>query len=200
MTRLIQVSLAVVSVVVLTLAVAAVAADDQAATATATTTTTAAPVATGAQGKAPDFALSNIDGKVIKLAELLKRGPVVVDFWATWCKPCIKGFPALQQTYDKYKAQGLTVVAIAVDSPKSQSRVAPFIKSQKFTFEVVLDTDGAVARKYNVVPIPRTLVLDREGQIVYSSIGYSPTNEEKLSQAVESILVKKASGEGTVDK
>jgi peroxiredoxin len=152
----------------------------------------------GAESKAPDFSLPNIDGKEVKLGDLLAKGPVIIDFWATWCKPCIKGFPALQQIADKYRDQGLTVLAISVDSPKSRSRVAPFIKSGKYTFEVLLDTDGAVARKYNVVPVPRTLVVDSAGQIVYNSVGYSPTNEEKIDAAVKSVLPKKASGEGAV--
>jgi len=155
-------------------------------------------VSIGAEGKAPDFALPNIDGKVIKLADLLTRGPVVIDFWATWCKPCIKGFPALQQIHDKYKEQGLTVVAISVDSPKSRSRVGPFIKSQKYTFEVLLDSEGKVAQKYNAVAIPRTVVVNPEGQIVYTSVGYRPTNEDKLDETVRSVLPKKASGEGAV--
>ena len=152
----------------------------------------------GAEGKAPDFALANIDGKDVNLTNLLAHGPVIIDFWATWCKPCIKGFPALQQLHEKYKEQGLTVVAISVDSPKSRSRVAPFIKSQKFTFEVLLDTEGKVAQKYNAVAIPRTVLVSREGQIVYTSVGYRPTNEEKLDEAVRSVLPKKAAGEGPV--
>ncbi len=155
-------------------------------------------VSIGAESKAPDFALANIDGKDVNLTNLLAQGPVIIDFWATWCKPCIKGFPALQQLHEKYKEQGLTVVAISVDSPKSRSRVAPFIKSQKFTFEVLLDTEGKVAQKYNAVAIPRTVLVSREGQIVYTSVGYRPTNEEKLDEAVRSVLPKKAAGEGPV--
>jgi peroxiredoxin len=151
----------------------------------------------GSEGKAPDFALPNLDGKDVKLSQLLARGPVILDFWATWCKPCIKGFPALQQLHDKYKEQGLTVLAVSVDSPKSRSRVAPFITSQKYTFEVLLDTEGKVAQKYNAVAIPRTVVISPEGQIVYTSVGYKPTNEEQLDQAVKAVLPP-ASGEGTV--
>lgn len=151
----------------------------------------------GSDGNAPDFALPNLDGKDVKLSQLLTRGPVILDFWATWCKPCIKGFPALQQIHDKYKERGLTVLAVSVDSPKSRSRIAPFIASQKYTFEVLLDTEGKVAQKYNAVAIPRTVVISPEGQIVYTSVGYKPTNEEMLDQAVKAVLPQ-TSGEGTV--
>jgi peroxiredoxin len=152
----------------------------------------------GAESKAPDFALPNIDGKEVKLADLLARGPVIIDFWATWCKPCIKGFPALQQIHEKYKAQGLTVIAVSVDSPKSRSRVSPFISSQKYTFEVLLDIEGKVAQKYNAVAIPRTVLINPKGEIIYTAVGYRPTNEEQLDEAVQSVLPKKAAGEGPV--
>jgi cytochrome c biogenesis protein CcmG/thiol:disulfide interchange protein DsbE len=152
----------------------------------------------GSEGKAPDFALPNLDGKNVKLSQLLSQGPVLVDFWATWCKPCIKGFPALQQLHEKYRERGLTVLAVSVDSPKSRSRVAPFIKSQKFTFEVLLDTEGKVAQKYNAVAIPRTVLISSQGEIVYTSVGYKPTNEERLDEAVRSVLSAKTSGEGPI--
>ena len=153
----------------------------------------------GMEGKAPDFAQPNLAGKDVKLSQVLAKGPVILDFWATWCKPCIKGFPALQQLHNKYKDQGLTVLAVSVDSPKSRSRVAPFISSQKYTFEVLLDTEGKVAQKYNAVAIPRTVVISPEGQIVYTSVGYKPTNEELLDQAVKELLPK-TSTEGAVAK
>ena len=136
----------------------------------------------GAEGKAPDFSLPNLTGKDVKLSELLSRGPVMLDFWATWCKPCIKGFPALQQIHDKYKDRGLTVIAVSVDSPKSRSRVAPFIKSQNYTFEVLLDIEGKVAQKYNAVAIPRTVLISQTGEVVHVTTGYRPTNEELARQ------------------
>lgn len=152
----------------------------------------------GAESKAPDFSLPNLIGKDVKLSELLSRGPVVLDFWATWCKPCIKGFPALQQIHDKYRAQGLTVLAISVDSPKSRSRVAPFIKSQNYTFEVLLDIEGKVAQKYSAIAVPRTVLISQKGEVVYTTTGYKPTNEELLDKAVGLLLPQKASGEGPV--
>jgi len=153
--------------------------------------------AMGAESVAPDFALRNMDGKDVKLSQLLTHGPVIVDFWATWCKPCIKGFPGLQQINDKYKAQGLTVLAVSVDSPKSRERVAPFIKSQKYTFEVLYDVDGKVAKKYSAVAIPRTVVINSKGEIVFVSTGYRPSNEVQLDAVVKE-LFPKTEGEGPV--
>ena len=82
----------------------------------------------------------------------------------------------------------MQVLAVAVDSPRSRSHVKTFIKSKKYTFEVLLDTDGRVAKKYQVSIIPRTFLIDQTGKIVYSSLGYRPTNHEELEKAVLTLL------------
>jgi peroxiredoxin len=153
--------------------------------------------AAASAGKAPDFRLSNLDGRDVVLSELLKSGPVVVDFWATWCKPCLKAFPGLQKTYEQYKDRGLTVVAVSVDGPKTRAGVAPLIKSKRYGFEVVLDTDGRVARKYNAMLLPRTVLIDQNGDIIFGTVGFRPANHEKLAEHLESILPgKKTSQDG----
>ena len=96
-------------------------------------------LAPAADKAAPHFALPNLEGKQVALAERLKEGPVIVDFWATWCKPCIKAFPDLQEIFDNYKDCGLSVFAISIDGPRSTSRVGALIKSKGNTFEVLLD-------------------------------------------------------------
>ncbi len=145
--------------------------------------------------KAPDFSLPDLEGKQVKLSDLLKRGPVIIDFWATWCKPCIRAFPDLQKLYEKYQDRGLTVVAISVDSPRTQVRVAPFIKSKKYSFVVLLDKDGRVARQYNAVIIPRTLLIDQHGETVFATVGYHPSNHEKLEKALIPILPSSSEGD-----
>jgi peroxiredoxin len=151
-----------------------------------------------AEGPAPDFKLSNLEGKDIVLSELLDQGPVIIDFWATWCKPCLKAFPGLQEILDKYGDRGLSVVAISVDSPKSRSRVGPFIKSKKYTFEVLLDTQGRVARKYNAFMLPRTILIGQEGEILLAMTGYRPSNHEKIGEMLDSMLPEKPANDGGV--
>jgi cytochrome c biogenesis protein CcmG/thiol:disulfide interchange protein DsbE len=141
-----------------------------------------------AKGTAPDFNLSNLEGKDVVLSDLLEEGPVIVDFWATWCKPCLKAFPGLQEILDRYKDRGLTVVAVSVDSPRSRAYVGPLIKSKKYTFEVVLDTEGRVAKKYNAFLLPRTVLVNREGEVVFTATGYRPSNHEKIEKILASIL------------
>jgi cytochrome c biogenesis protein CcmG/thiol:disulfide interchange protein DsbE len=149
-----------------------------------------------AEGTAPDFKLSNLEGKDIVLSDLLRQGPVIVDFWATWCKPCLKAFPGLQGILDRYRDRGLSVVAVSVDSPKSRSRVGPLIKSKKYTFEVLLDTEGRVAKKYNAFMLPRTVLVNQDGEVILAMTGYRPSNHERLAEVLASLLPEKPAKDG----
>ena len=145
-------------------------------------------LAPAAEKMAPQFALPNLEGKEIALAERLKEGPVIVDFWATWCKPCIKAFPDLQEIFDNYEDCGLSVFAISIDGPRSTSRVGALIKSKGNTFEVLLDPAQKVAKKFHVTSVPRTVLIDTDGSIVWAVTGYRPSNHEELSKAVASLF------------
>ena len=149
---------------------------------------TGTSVSVGASKKAPEFTLPNLDGDDVALSELLEDGPVIVDFWATWCKPCIKAFPDLQEIFDKYRNCGLKVLAVSIDGPKSMSRVGSLIKSKGNTFEVLLDPGQKVARKFHVTSVPRTVLVNTDGTIAYAVTGYRPKNHEELEAAVAKLL------------
>jgi cytochrome c biogenesis protein CcmG/thiol:disulfide interchange protein DsbE len=145
-------------------------------------------LAPAAEQTAPRFALPNLEGKEVALVERLKEGPVIVDFWATWCKPCIKAFPDLQEIFDNYKNCGLSVFAISIDGPRSTSRVGALIKSKGNTFEVLLDPAQTVAKKFHVTSVPRTVLIDTDGKVVWAVTGYRPSNHEELSKAVAALF------------
>jgi len=150
----------------------------------------------GADAKAPEFTLPNLDGEDVTLSELLKDGPVIVDFWATWCKPCIKAFPDLQEIFDKYEDCGLTVLAISIDGPRSTSKVGALIASKGNTFEVLLDPSQAVARKFHVTSVPRTVLVRQDGTVAWAVTGYRPTNHEELDAAVATLIPADCPDEG----
>jgi peroxiredoxin len=161
----------------------------------------AVPAVAGKAMNAPDFTLANIKGKDVTLSEVLREGPVVLDFWATWCKPCVRAFPDLQDLHEKYGSRGLRVVTVSVDSPKSQAHVAPLINSKHYTFEVLLDTEGRVARRYNVMALPRTLLISPAGEILYATVGNRPTSHRELEKAILEILPEESDhGDGVVEK
>lgn len=138
--------------------------------------------------KGPDFSLRDLDGNLVRLSDYLGKGPVVLDFWATWCKPCLKVLPKIEELYNEYEDKGLTVLAINQDGTRSASKVEPFVNSMGLSFPVLLDNEQEVVRLYQVSGFPTTILLDKEGNIVETLRGYRPGDEEKLKEKVESLL------------
>lgn len=137
---------------------------------------------------AKNFKLMNLDSKPVELKEVLKKGPVILDFWATWCKPCLKAFPELESLYQKYKDRGLTVLAVNTDGPRNQARVKPFVSSLKVSFPVVIDANGEVMRQYRVQVLPTTYLIAPDGEIVIVNYGYRPDKMKELEKLVKNLL------------
>jgi cytochrome c biogenesis protein CcmG/thiol:disulfide interchange protein DsbE len=111
---------------------------------------------------APDFDLTTLDGRAVKLSDY--RGQVVLlNTWATWCPPCRAEMPQLEAYYREHQDQGFVV--LAVNSEESPEAVAAFLKSQDFTFPVVLDPEGVVMGRYEVRALPTSFFIDRKGVV-----------------------------------
>ncbi len=147
-------------------------------------------------GKAPEFSLPDLDGKTVALSDRLKRGPVLIDFWALWCKPCLKSLPGTDALREKYAARGLSVLAINTDSPRTAAKVKAYVKSSKFGFEVLTDPNGAMQRLYRFYRIPQTFLIASDGTIAFSQLGYSPGSEERLAKEIEKVLPPEQGSKG----
>ena len=151
-----------------------------------------APSGLAPGGAAPDFTLKNLAGDEIRLAERLEGGPVLLDFWATWCKPCLRALPGTERLHEEYGERGLTVLAVNVDSPRSTAKVRSYVKSKGFSFEVLLDPNSSMMRLYHFKSIPQVFLLDSDGTIAYSQLGYAPGHEKKLAEEIEKLLAPAA--------
>ena len=137
---------------------------------------------------APNFALKNLKGETVAL-ENYHGKVVLLDFWATWCKPCVKSMPALQTLHEQFAAKGFSVVGISTDE-NGKEAVEPFIKKNKITYPILLDTEENPAwETYKVKVIPMMFLVDRQGRIVNQWVG--ETDMKEVERAVVSLLEKK---------
>ncbi|MFH0988948.1 MAG: TlpA disulfide reductase family protein [bacterium] len=129
--------------------------------------------------KAKDFALKDQDGKVIKLSDY-KSKVVIVNFWATWCGPCIKEIPDFVNAYQKYKAKGVEIIGVATDK-EGWTVVKSFVKKNKIIYPIVLTTAQYAAEYDNITGIPTTYFIDKQGNVANKKVGSLSMEElEKL--------------------
>lgn len=151
--------------------------------------TLASPLATGAialQTAAPDFTLRAMNGGPnLRLAE--QRGRVVmVNFWATWCGPCRQEMPHLDRLYQKYRSSGFVLLGVNVD--EDARKAAEVATKLGVTFPVLLDTDKAVSKLYDLSTMPSTVIIDRDGKVRYFHRGYLAGYEDNYDKQIRELL------------
>jgi peroxiredoxin len=139
---------------------------------------------------APDFKLTNLKGETVSLSDL-KGQTILLDFWASWCPPCVESLPHLGRLYGQ-KQDGVKVLAINLMEDKGQ--VDAFAKAHNIDVPILLDQSGEVAKKYNVGPIPQTVLVGPDGQVKRVFVGLGPDMYAQLNDAIEQI---KGGGDGS---
>jgi cytochrome c-type biogenesis protein len=136
---------------------------------------------------APEFAARMLDGSHVSLAEL--RGKVVLlNVWATWCVPCRKEMPALQQLYQDLGDEGLVVLAVSVDAAGARDAVDTFVNERGIGFDIALDPSGGVQETFRTMGVPESFLIDRDGKIVRRWIGeFDPGSEDTRSSVEEAL-------------
>jgi thiol-disulfide isomerase/thioredoxin len=132
--------------------------------------------------------LPDLDGEEVELSSFLGRGPVILDFWATWCKPCLAAMPELHQLYEDLGPRGLQIVGINEDGPRNASKVKPFMRTHGYEFPVLLDLNREAQRRLQALALPTTMLLDADGVVVHNSFGYRPGEIDKLRELIEPML------------
>lgn len=132
---------------------------------------------------APDFTLATLDGTAITLSEL-KGQVALINIWATWCPPCRAEMPVIQATYERFRDQGFTV--LAVDLQEDPRTVAAFMQRYGLTFPALLDLDGKVSATYRSTALPSSYFVDRQG--VIRAVYRGPMPRSVLAGTVEQLL------------
>ena len=145
----------------------------------------------GSSGKrrATEFTARDIDGKTVRLSDYLGKQAVLLDFCATWCQPCLAELHHLRTMYEKERARGFVVLAIAMDSSDTVADVPAWARRNEIVFPVLLDEDSHIAGVYNPKKsAPLTVLIDKAGDIVYVHDGYNAGDEVSLQQQVAKVL------------
>lgn len=135
-----------------------------------------------------DFKSETIDNKELTFSEILQNGPVLVNFWALWCKPCRSEMKHLDAIFLKYKENGLTILGVNQDSPRSLAKVKAFVSSHKINYPVITDPNQEIFQKFNGQSIPLNVLFDKNGNVVFTHIGYLPGDEVALEKEIKTVL------------
>lgn len=136
----------------------------------------------------PKFSLQSMDGPTVNSASLLGKGPIVINFWATWCIPCMQEMTAMKPMFEKYKSKGLQVVSITIDDAKTQSKVPAMVKLKSYPYLILMDPNKEVYQKFGISNAPELLVIDKSGKIVLHHQGYAPGDEKETEAKIRELL------------
>jgi thiol-disulfide isomerase/thioredoxin len=146
----------------------------------------AAPVnAEDASGPAPDFTLTSRDGRAVSLSDL-KGQVVMINFWATWCGPCRKEMPLLEQLYQRYERLGFTLLGVNVEEDRNDAEI--FLKDTPVTFPILFDPANSVSKLYDVSAMPSTVLVDRAGNVRFLHHGYQDGYEDAYQDQIRTLV------------
>jgi cytochrome c biogenesis protein CcmG, thiol:disulfide interchange protein DsbE len=135
-----------------------------------------------------DFDLQDLEGNSVKLSTMLAKGPVLLQFWATWCVPCKEEMKGLNDLWIKHKDSGFGFIAISIDDQKTLTKVKPFIESKGYKFTVVYDTDKNVFKTFGGQDPPFSVLLSRTGDVIKTYSGFLPGDDQKLDDDITKAL------------
>jgi peroxiredoxin len=138
----------------------------------------------------PAVTLKTIDGQSIRTDTLSNNGkPFIIDFFATWCKPCNRELDAIAEVYEEWQEEtGVKIFAISIDQAQNIHKVKPFVSNHSWEYNVLLDTNSDLKRALGIQMIPFVLICDGQGHIVYKHNGYTDGAETELIEKVRELI------------
>lgn len=137
----------------------------------------------------PSFQLKDINGNTVDTGKIENDGsPIVISFFATWCKPCIRELKAIAEVYEDWQDEtGMKLIAVSIDEAQNVAKVKPLVNANGWEYEVLLDLNGDFARAMGVQMVPHVIVLDKNSKVVESRSGYTDGSEEHLIELIRGL-------------
>lgn len=142
----------------------------------------------GAQDRIYDFSLRDVDRHTVSYSELKGEKLTVIDFWATWCQPCIRSLPKLVEMSKELEPAGVNFIGISVDSPRNTAKVKPFARSLGISYPVLVDPSGELMGELSILAVPTLLVVDKDMNIVYVHEGFNAGDETEIRGEIDKYL------------
>jgi len=139
--------------------------------------------------KLPDVQVNSLEGVKTQTSTWNNQEkPILISFWATWCKPCVEELDAISEVYENWKQEtGVRVYAVSIDDSRNTSKIKPLVNGKEWPFEVYNDLNGDLRRAMNVNNVPHTFLLNSKREIVYEHNSYSPGDEEEVFEQIKKL-------------
>ncbi len=130
----------------------------------------------------PSVEIKNLNGKIINTSQFdNNNNPIIISFWATWCKPCKQELENIHEVYEDWQEEtNVKLIAISIDDSRNSAKIKPMVDAKGWEYEIYQDSNREFASKMGVNPIPHTFLLDGNKNIIYEHVTYSDGDEEKL--------------------
>ena len=135
-----------------------------------------------------NFELKDLENNIKSFQELKGEKLTLIDFWATWCKPCNKAIPELNKIYDTFQSQGVEIIGINCDGPRSVSKVVPLSKALKIQYPILIDINSEIKTDLNILGLPTLIIVDDNDKIVWIHEGFVSGDAEVIIAEIEKLL------------
>jgi cytochrome c biogenesis protein CcmG/thiol:disulfide interchange protein DsbE len=141
------------------------------------------------QNNLPAVTVQDIKGASFNTSQISNNGkPIIISFWATWCKPCVAELTAIAENYADWQEEtGVKIIAVSIDDARNVAKVEPFVNGKAWEYEVYCDPNGDFKRAMSVNTVPHTFLLDGEGNVVWQHNSYNPGDEDELLELTKKV-------------